>query len=162
MSVIKWLIKNKGSIILEQAHNIRTLNVICVLPTTETITQNLIPADVIERPISLSFNNDIGMCDDPDLEWYSDVVSIVKSMEDKKRLILDKLDLEYVQILIKDVKVLSDIIVSRVPRFVEFHIPRNQSKLYSGVHWVWDSLKYLLPKLCAVIILSGHIIDSKE
>ena len=86
---------------------------------------------------------------------------ICKSMDQKKELILGKINLEYVPILNEDVKVLSNILIARVSRFVEYHIPRNQQKLCPGVHWVWDSLKYLLPKLCAVIILSGHTVSSR-
>ena len=72
--------KTKGPLLLEKAHKIRTLKVIGVLSTEESITQNLVPANVIERPVSLTFNNDIGMCDYPDLEWYGGVMSGVKSI----------------------------------------------------------------------------------
>ena len=119
---------------LEQSHKIRTLNVIVVLPSTESITQSLIPVDLIEGPVSLNVNNDIGMCEYPDLEWCRGVVGIVKSMEYKKEILFEKLNLDCLPILNEDVKVLSNILISIVPRFVEFHIPRNQLKLYPGVH----------------------------
>ena len=70
--------------------------------------------------------------------------------------------MDYIPILNEDVKVLTNILIARVPRFVGDHIPRNLQKLYPGVHWVWDSLKYLLPKLCAVIILSGNTVSSND
>ena len=56
----------------------------------------------------------------------------------------------------KDVEDLRKCIVSRLSRFVSSHIPSNKGSLFPGVHWVWDSFQYLLPKLCAVVILSGH------
>ena len=87
---------------------------------------------------------------------------IVKSIEYNKTTPFENLNLEYVFMINDDVKILSQRVIARVYRFVEYRVPRKQPKLYPGVHRVWDSFKYILPKICSVIILSGHTVESKE
>ena len=96
------------------------------------------------------------MCDTPNLEWYREMVCNVESLEYHKQTLLENLNLDYVEMINKDVEDLRKCIVSRLSRFVSNHIPSNKGSLYPGVHWVWDSFQYLLPKLCAVVIMSGH------
>ena len=101
------VVKTKEPLLLEQAHKTRTLKFIDGIPTAEYITHKLIPADVIECPVSLTFNNNIGMCDYPDLEWYRGVASSVKSIEYNKTTLLENLNLYYVSMTNDDVKFLS-------------------------------------------------------
>ena len=70
--------------------------------------------------------------------------------------------MNYVKIMNNDVRVSSQKMIAIIPRFMEYHISRNQQKLFFGIHWVWDSLKYLLPKICDVVVLSGYTVESKE
>ena len=72
------------------------------------------------------------------------------------------MNLNYIYILNKDVEESTNIIDARIPKFSEHKIPENKKHMYPSVHWVWDSLKYLLPKLCAVINLSFHVVNFKE
>jgi hypothetical protein len=70
--------------------------------------------------------------------------------------------LDYAMLLNADVKQLHNKLWSRLPQFVANHIPASKSKLFPGVHWVWESFRHLLPKLCAVVLLNGHVVTGEE
>ena len=66
--------------------------------------------------------------------------------------------LDYEMLLNEDVKELHNSLLSRLPQFVANHIPTTKSKLCPDIHWVWDSFSHILRKLCAVVLLSGHVV----
>ena len=110
----------------------------------------------------MKFGRESESCLPPDLEWYREMTCTVKSIEYKKATILDNLNLDYVDMLNKDVDDLRKCIVSQLPQFVSNHIPIDKKYLYPGAHWIWDSFRYLLPKLCAVVVTSEHVVTGDD
>ena len=55
----------------------------------------------------------------------------------------------------------SNLLLNRLHGYLRTRIPLQRIELLTGRHWVWDSLVCNLKKICAMIILSGHIIDQK-
>ena len=99
--------------------------VIGKIPRAECVTDNLIPANVIKTPVSITFNNDIVICGCPDLKWYRDAVMVVKSITHNKSTLLKNLSLDYILMLNNAIKVLAQKMIARIPRFVKNHMARN-------------------------------------
>ena len=55
-----------------------------------------------------------------------------------------------------------EFIVSQLPRFVSNRSPVDNNSLFSGVHRVWDSFRYLLPKLRVVVVISEHVVTRDD
>ena len=87
---------------------------------------------------------------------------IVKSVEYKKATILDNLNLDYVDMLNKDVKHLRKRIVGQLLRFVSNHASIDNNPLYPGTHCGWDSFMYLLSKLYAMVMIIRHVLTGDD
>ena len=84
------------------------------------------PQEDTEYDISLKCGYESESCLPPDLEWYRAKACNVKSIEYKKTTIIENLNLDYVEMLNKDVDDLRKCFVSRLPRVVSNHIPVNK------------------------------------
>ena len=104
--------KTKEPLLLEHVHMVRILTHIGTLPTMEELDPVEEPQEPTEQVISLRFGYESELYLPPDLEWYSKMTYTVKSIEYKKATILDNLNLEYINVLNKDVEDLRECIVS--------------------------------------------------
>ena len=124
--------KTKGPLLLEHAHMVRLLPSIGALPTMKDLDPVEEPQECIEHVINLRFGYENESCATPDLEWYRDMTCTIKSIEYKKATILDNLNLDYVDLINKDVDDLRKCIVSQLPQFVSNHIPSDKKSLFPG------------------------------
>ena len=82
---------------------VRLLPSIGTLPTMEDLDPVEEPQEFIEQVINLRFGYENESCATPDLEWYREMTCTVKSIEYKKTTILENLNLDYVDLINKDI-----------------------------------------------------------
>ena len=119
-------------------------------------------AQDIEPPTIINFQSDLVSMniDKVNAEWINLATQYFDGIDSQLSIeCIQKVNIEWDNVQ-SYVDLLSTKLISRLYGYLKLRSPLNRSDLMPGRHWVWESFKAKLKKICGLMILSGHIISS--
>ena len=153
--------KKGGPLLVQLAFETKTLPVIGIVPILPPIE---VPTMMVKPPTVISFEelSKVILSEQFDIEWLGKCKKVISSISnvnnestmDRYRCNLNGLS--------SYVKTCSSILLNRLHPFLRTRIPLQRTDLLPGRHWVWDSLRGKLQKICTMMILSEHIVSCED